>query len=92
MTNDEALALVVGLALTVEDRTTSEQRALERVATQVDRRWNRQTTSNRRLDARTWPGPPCTYSDDHDKKACACKGAGFAYEPRGGWSRLAQQI
>ena len=50
------------------------------------------------LDAQDPEIPTCTYSDDHlardtdGKWQCKCASDGAAYEPRGGWSRLAQQV
>lgn len=46
MTFDQELALVVGLAMEIEDRTKEEQRALLAVAHHVDKQLNRQTIPN----------------------------------------------
>lgn len=90
------LRAVVKLAALTAHRTRAEQHALLRLALDVDRLVNVQLLTNRHLDAaRATFGvdvPLCTYSADHDKKRCVCRGARVAYEPVGGWSRLHDDV
>lgn len=88
---------VVRLALLTDDLGRAEQAALRREANRVDQKVNRQISTSefcppqyRHTFVRDLP--PCTYSDDHDQRACPCRGEGRAFEPLGGWSRLAQEI
>lgn len=72
MNLDAELALVIELALETEDLAPAEQKALERLAGDLDKRRNRATSGNVRFDRlRT---VPCTYTATHpasDRKAKA---------------------
>lgn len=90
----DALALVLPLAALTEDRTPREQKALDLLAAKVDRTRNKQSISNPGLPRGVVvgaPKPACTHSDDHPK-SCPCRGDGRAWEPVGGWSRLADEV
>ena len=76
------------LAALTEDRTPKEQKALNLLAAKVDRARNKQTVLP--PTPRGMP-PVCTYSTDHPK-SCPCRGDGRAWEPTGGWSRLAAEV
>lgn len=95
MTTASDLAAVVRLAALTDDRTRSEQAALERVAARVDREINKQVGSNPHLPkgavVSLHRSPPCTYPGAHDKD-CACRGDGVAWKPVGGWSRLLELV
>ena len=93
MTAAQDLAIIVDLACLTEDRSRTEQRALLAVAKRVDKAINAQTGTNPHLPKnRGVMPPPCTYSDDHDKKTCACRGDQVAWEPVTGWSRRVHQV
>ena len=101
MSRVDDLRLVVRLAALTDDRTRGEQGALERVAREVDRAVNKQTSTNRSLPMNalvrlapdgTCTGPPCTFSEDHAKDLCPCRGSGVAAEPKDGWSRLGEEV
>jgi hypothetical protein len=104
MTALDDLALVVQLACLTEDRSKAEQKALLAIAQDVDRKWNRQASSNPkvrrewlRLGCPTVLRIPATGPKSGDvpctystdhPKTCPCRGDGYAVEPEGGWSRL----
>lgn len=89
--------LVVQLALETTDLDRSERAALRREAERVDKQVNKQANHSEfcpPLYKHVFPRdlPPCTYSTDHDKATCPCRGDGRAFIPIGGWSRLAQEV
>lgn len=105
MRSVEQLAVVIRLAALTEDRSRSEQAALEAVAARCDKERNQLSISNPRLTnwlltevsvAHTELWPPCTFSTDHDK-GCKCHNLangrpGFLPTPPGGWSRLVWEV
>lgn len=89
---------VFRLACMIEDLGRGERSAMQRVAKRLEREWNLQSsTGNPRVKraqvalGRYHDPPACTYSDTHDK-TCICRGDGRAWEPDGGWLRLAGLI
>lgn len=96
MSELDDLRTIIELASVTESRTKKEQSALRRVAKKVDREWNKQTGTNKRINLYE-PYIHCDYTAGKQPhpKDCVCRagkgGPGMTdlvRKPEGGWSRL----